>query len=63
MNNLIKNPTSCETRTVIRLFKAKILTAAELLQQLSDVYGLTVMSEGEVPQWVRQFKEQTCTMK
>jgi hypothetical protein len=45
---------------------AKNLTAAKIHWQLCCVYGPTVMSEGTVRQWVRQFKggkEQMCTTK
>jgi len=35
---------------------AKILTTAKIQQQLYGVYRPSVMSEGRVRQWVRQFK-------
>jgi hypothetical protein len=57
VNSLIKNLASFEIRAVIRFLNAKILTAAEIHLQLCGVYGPSVISDGKVRQWVRQFKD------
>jgi len=52
----INNPASCEVRAVIRFLLARN-NAAEIHRQLCEVYGPNVMSESEVRQWCRLFKE------
>jgi len=49
-------PASCEVRAVIRFLCAKGSSAAQIHRELCLVYGPTVMSEGKVRQWCRDFK-------
>ena len=49
-------PANCEVRSVIRFLCAKESSAAEIHRELSLVCGPTVMSEGKVRQWCRDFK-------
>jgi len=44
LNSLIENPASFEIHAVVWFLNAKILTAAEIHQQLRGVYGPSVMS-------------------
>jgi hypothetical protein len=55
----IDNPTSCEIcAIVIRFLHAKITNAAEIHRELrAAVCGQNVMSEGNVRQWRRMFKD------
>ena len=53
----INNPASCEVRAVIRFLLARNNNAAEIHRQLCEVYGPNVMSDSEVRQWCRLFKE------
>jgi len=53
----INNPASCEVRSVIRFLLARNNNAAEIHRQFCEVYGPSVMSESEVRQWCRLFKE------
>ena len=48
---------SCDIHAVLQFLNAKILTTAKIQQQLCGVYRPSVMSEGRVWQWVRQFKD------
>jgi hypothetical protein len=57
MNSLNENSVSCEIHALLQFFNTKILTAAKIQQQLCHVYTASVMSEGRVRQWVRQFKD------
>lgn len=52
----IVDPANCEVRSVIRFLCAKGSSAAEIHRELCLVYGPTVMSEGKVRQWCRNFK-------
>jgi [histone H3]-lysine36 N-dimethyltransferase SETMAR len=56
MSAIIVAPASCEVRAVIRFLCAKGSSAAEIHRELCLVYGPTVMSEGKVRQWCRDFK-------
>lgn len=56
MSAIIVALASCEVCPVIRYLCAKGSSAAEIHQELSLVYGPTVMSEGKVRQWCRDFK-------
>jgi hypothetical protein len=53
----IDNPASCEIRTVIHFFHAKIMSAMENHCELCTVCGQNVMSEGTVRQWCRMFND------
>ena len=55
MNTIIENLASCEIRAEMRFSNRKNLTAAEIHRRVYNVYGPSVMSEGRVWQWVRQF--------
>jgi histone-lysine N-methyltransferase SETMAR len=50
----IKNPASCEIRSVIKFFNAKNVRLAEIYQQ---VCGENAMSDGMVRRWCRMFSE------
>jgi len=53
----IENPAACEMRSVIRFFKVKNMTPAEIHRQLCDVYGEHAMSSSMVRRWARLFNE------
>jgi transposase len=53
----IDNPTSCEIRTLIRLLRAKNISAAEIRSEFCTDYSQNVMSEGTIRQWCRIFKD------
>jgi hypothetical protein len=53
----IDNPASCEIHTVIRFLHAKTMNAAAIHRELCAVCGQNVMSEGNLRQWCRMFKD------
>jgi transposase len=53
----IKNPASCEIRSVIKFFNAKNVRLAEIYQQVCEVCGENAMSDGMVRRWCRMFSE------
>src|SRR5215469_6009725 len=53
----INNPASCKVHAVIRFLLARNNNAAEIHRQLCEVYGPNVMSDSNVRQWCRLFKE------
>lgn len=57
MAAVIQNPAKCEVRSVIRFLNAKGQNAADIHRELCAIYGPTVMSEGKVRQWCREFRE------
>ncbi|XP_025412441.1 protein GVQW3-like [Sipha flava] len=58
MSAIIVAPASCEVRAVIRFLCAKGSSASEIQRELCLVYGPTVMSEGKIRQWYRDFKNE-----
>jgi hypothetical protein len=53
----IENPTSCEIRSVIKLYNAKNVRPADIYRQVCDVYGENAMSDGMVRRCYRMFSE------
>jgi hypothetical protein len=53
----IENPARCEIHTVIRFLHANNMSAMEIHRQLCAIYGQNAMSEGNVRQWCRMFKD------
>jgi hypothetical protein len=52
------NPTSCEIRIVIRFIHVRNITVAEIHHELcTTVYGQNIMSEENVRQRCRKFKD------
>jgi hypothetical protein len=52
---IIVVPASCEVCAVIRFLCAKESSTSEIHRELWLVYGPTVMNEGKVRQWGRDF--------
>uniref|UniRef100_A0A670Z1V8 Mos1 transposase HTH domain-containing protein n=1 Tax=Pseudonaja textilis TaxID=8673 RepID=A0A670Z1V8_PSETE len=52
----IENPASCEVRSVIRFLLAETHKPIEIFQQLCEVYGDNIITEGGVRQWYIKFK-------
>jgi hypothetical protein len=53
----IDNPASCEFRAIIRFLRAKNMSAVEIHCELCAVYCQNVVSEGNVRQWCRMFRD------
>jgi transposase len=53
----IKNPASCEIRSVIKFLIARNVRLAEIYRQVCEVHGENVMSDGMVRRWCRMFSE------
>jgi uncharacterized protein YecA (UPF0149 family) len=53
----IKNPASCEIRSVIKFLNAKNVHLAEIYRQVCEVYEENTMSDGIVRRWCRMFSE------
>jgi hypothetical protein len=53
----IDNIASYGIRAVIRFPCPENVSTAEILRELSAIYGQSVMSEGTVRQWCRMFKD------
>jgi hypothetical protein len=54
---VIDNSASCEIRAVIHFIHAKNMSAAEIHCELCAVYVQNIMTEGNVRQWCRMFKD------
>jgi hypothetical protein len=54
---VIDNSTSCKIGRVIHFFHAKNASAVKIHRELCVVYGQNVMSEGDVRQWCRMFRD------
>jgi hypothetical protein len=52
----IDNPASCEIFAVIYFLRADNLSTAEIQRKLCAIYGQNIMSEGNIRQWFRVFK-------
>ncbi|KAJ4452187.1 hypothetical protein ANN_03705 [Periplaneta americana] len=57
MFKVIKHPSDCEMRSVIRFLNARNIKPADIHRQLCEVYGDDAISDGMVRRWVRKFKE------
>lgn len=57
MSSQVANPAKCEIRAVIRFLQAKGNKPAEIYRQICDIYGPHAMSDGQVRQWCRLFRE------
>ena len=57
MFKTIERPADSEVRSVIRFLNARNVTPANIHHQLCEVYGETIMTDGMVRKWVRQFNE------
>jgi hypothetical protein len=56
---VIYNPASCEIHAVIHFLHTKNMSAVEIHHELcTEVYSLKVISEGNVRQWCRMFKDE-----
>jgi hypothetical protein len=53
----INNPASCKIHGIIHFLHTKTTSAVEIHHELCPVYGKNVMSEGNVRQWCRMFKD------
>jgi hypothetical protein len=54
---VIDNPTSCETRALIRFLHARDMSVVENHHELCAIYGQNSMSDETVRQWFRMFKD------
>jgi transposase len=57
MNMKVKNPTSCEIRSVNKFLNAKNVCLAEIHQHVYEVYGENAVSDGMMRRWCRMFSE------
>jgi len=65
MFKTIEGATDCEIWFVIRFLNARNVLPSEIHDQICQVYGDNVMSDGMVRKWVRMFNlnERMCTMR
>jgi hypothetical protein len=54
----IRNPASCEIRSVIKFLNAKNIRPAEIYRQVCEVCGENAMSDIMVRRWCRMFSEE-----
>jgi len=57
MFKTIEGATDCEIWSVIRFLNARNVLPSEIRNQICQVYGDNVMSDGMVRKWVQMFKE------
>ena len=57
MFKTIEGAADCEIRSVIRFLNTRIVLPSESHNQICQVYGDNVMSDGMVRKWVRMFNE------
>ena len=57
MGTIIAAPASCEVRAVIHFLQADGQSAAEIHRRLCHVYGDNVMSDSNVREWCREFRD------